>query len=57
MAAYGGQNDGVGGTPYHGYKVVKPVDVMCSNTANWIDGVGGGTQHKFFDSIDNLLKN
>jgi len=42
--------------PYHVYEVVKPVQVQSGRIAPWFGESGGGTQHMFNRTIEDLIR-
>lgn len=42
--------------PYSVYEVVKPVKVLSGQATPWFGQVGLGTQYKFTQSIEQMLK-
>ncbi len=42
--------------PYHIYEVVESIEVQSGKIAPWFGEEGGGIQHLFYKSIEELLK-
>ncbi|WP_158309877.1 TNT domain-containing protein [Desulfitobacterium dehalogenans] len=42
--------------PYTVYEVIKPVDTLSGQAMPWFGQPGLGTQYKFTQSIENMLK-
>jgi hypothetical protein len=41
--------------PYRVFEVLKPINVLEGKAAPWFDEIGGGTQFKFGESVEELI--
>lgn len=41
--------------PYRAFEVLKPIEVLKGKVAPWFDEIGGGTQFKLNESVQELI--